>query len=954
MADHLQFRGGGSSEIPSMDVVDREIVFDTTTNQLVLGSDKDYVLTTEYGYTKDEVNLLISEIDAGQGPPGPEGPPGATGPEGPVGIQGPAGPTGPEGPEGPAGADGQPGGPPGPEGPQGPAGPEGPEGPQGPAGPAGADGADGADSTVQGPEGPQGPAGPEGPQGPAGADGSQGPTGPEGPQGPTGPQGPAGSGGVVSVKDFGAVGDGVTDDSAAIQSAVDSHPTTLTFPPGTYKITSRIEIEEELHVIATGAKIIATANVGLFRFNVAPDATNYAFSSSYTKGSTSISISTPLASKLKDGTIIKVCSEALDRNQRDQGSDNKKYRIGEWAIAAETAAGSTTINLKRPLRQVIGISPVSIPGQNEAQVDSYDITYQPQVVLLTGESMSWEGGEISQEDGHEAEGWKGTILSIQGYTNPRISNLTVTRGYQVSIALVGCIKASVKGCRMSNLTNNTALGQYGYGVGDNGSYSSIVTDCIFIDCRHGYTTSANAYNWANRTNADMIKGGRTQNSIVSNCIGGGSSSQAPFDTHHCAENVTFSNCTVEGGDIAFAIRGRNVVVDNCKTTNVNTGIFIFTEYSSGQVDDDLWVNDKSYPTSAIVRNSVFEATDYPVRVKAVKECVLDTLDLISYNQTCLWNEGSFVKISGNHRWSTGSIDGMQDIVQKNGSGAVEATVVHADFTDHITGQTKFECGSNVSMDMTQVQSAGSNNIAVFAGNDPDHNIIMDGNIVARLNDQVQFLRPTAEEFYWKGTGTFYWSWSGGKHGSFVSNLAGKNYRRPWSAFINAQTLDYDTHHHWADKNPTTTFSYEEQSHTGTGNAVNKAFVVPLQQCGEMIEDGHFIKSLMEFEKPGSSGNVTLEIRAGNQFIQIFTMTQRLCTIECVALMKGSGNQKFFLTMQTGNETVDSNVYKVDKDRTLTQLGPNNFLEVKVTAPSGVTVTMIPRETTASLLSVNIE
>jgi len=40
---------------------------------------------------------------------------------------------------------------------------------------------------------------------------------------------------VVSVKDFGAVGDGVTDDSAAIQAANDSGAETIYFPPGDYK-----------------------------------------------------------------------------------------------------------------------------------------------------------------------------------------------------------------------------------------------------------------------------------------------------------------------------------------------------------------------------------------------------------------------------------------------------------------------------------------------------------------------------------------------------------------------------------------------------------------------------------------------------------------------------------------------------------------------------------------------
>jgi len=42
---------------------------------------------------------------------------------------------------------------------------------------------------------------------------------------------------VVSVKDFGATGDGVTNDAAAIQLALDSGATSVFFPPGTYNIS---------------------------------------------------------------------------------------------------------------------------------------------------------------------------------------------------------------------------------------------------------------------------------------------------------------------------------------------------------------------------------------------------------------------------------------------------------------------------------------------------------------------------------------------------------------------------------------------------------------------------------------------------------------------------------------------------------------------------------------------
>jgi hypothetical protein len=48
---------------------------------------------------------------------------------------------------------------------------------------------------------------------------------------------------IVSVKDFGAVGDGITDDTTAVQDALASS-TGVYFPNGTYKLTAAIELSE--------------------------------------------------------------------------------------------------------------------------------------------------------------------------------------------------------------------------------------------------------------------------------------------------------------------------------------------------------------------------------------------------------------------------------------------------------------------------------------------------------------------------------------------------------------------------------------------------------------------------------------------------------------------------------------------------------------------------------------
>jgi hypothetical protein len=56
---------------------------------------------------------------------------------------------------------------------------------------------------------------------------------------------------IVSVKDFGAVGDGVTDDTAAIQAAITA-ATNVLVPPGTYGISSQITSTGNLHLTIQG------------------------------------------------------------------------------------------------------------------------------------------------------------------------------------------------------------------------------------------------------------------------------------------------------------------------------------------------------------------------------------------------------------------------------------------------------------------------------------------------------------------------------------------------------------------------------------------------------------------------------------------------------------------------------------------------------------------------------
>ena len=766
-------------------------------------------------------------------------------------------------------------------------------------------------------------------------------------------------GDYVSVKDFGAVGDGVADDTTAIQDAISSGAKHLTFLPGTYKLNGTINITSELSVSAKGAKFVQTSNSTMFNFNVTSSANVYSLSSSYTIGSDSLVLGSA-PSTLKAGDAIKITSKAVDRCQRDNGSTSSLYRVGEWAIV-KSVSGST-ITLTMPLKEVKGVSPTSVSGE-ESIVNSYDTTYEPKVIVLPRTSMSWVGGELAFEEGYDSNPWNKPVFKCSGYTKPKFSEIVITRGYQHGISLTGTVHAIIKDCSISNLTNNTSQSQYGYGVATAGTFKTLVDGCTFANTRHGFTTSSRSYQWDNNTTpSEYLGGGRDQSGMVVNCHGDGNNDNSVFDTHMCAQDYVFNNCVVDGAESGFAIRGRNVTVSNCKTFNVNRGILAHTEYANSASDSDAWANDKNHMTSVRINDCEFNAYNYPMHMKALTSCDITDVVANAGQAIVLFVEGCKVNLHGTNTFAVSDFHGTRTVSSVNDKGMITVTG-STSLASYIDPGIFVSPGSYLRLDGT-LATSGSNDLSIFHFDSGySHSIVNDGKISINLSTAIRYIRNAVDNCTFSGQGELMWE-STNKHSSFATNFIGTSIDTTKWAYIDAYEIGDAIRHYWKDKRPKTIFSNvpEKLTHTGTGSKVENAFVLPSQHMRwvNQLTGGEVIKQRFNlYDQTGNSATTDYEIRFSRGYVHNWSSTAGRQEVEITVLMPSYRTQTCYIRILEGNQSAgDANVYMIVKDKTIaggfnSSAQEAGSITVDVTSPSGNVIQLALIETTASRLSINV-
>lgn len=344
---------------------------------------------------------------------------------------------------------------------------------------------------------------------------------------------------VVNVRDHGAVGDGVTNDTAAIRAAIAAvgEGGIVYVPAGNYLcgglvITSGVTLRGDgqgkttlLMANPTGGMLIAgqpipKSHTTVLSADAAPESEELAVASS-------ADISAGDWLLLTDSTIY---------------DTNYTSRIaGEMVQVASVSAG--TISLVKP---VIGVPARDGGWQAYSTSSSAKVTRLPMQKDIVVESLTMRWPSPGTGNNHG--------ISMVCTTNGLVRDVEFVGFDGAGLSLNTCHNVRVRDCFMHDLTDEGENGRYGYGVNLGGAAQNCtISGCHFERVRHAVTTNGH----------DI--GGIPRFITISDC-NAYDTTNASFDTHGAGEYITFSDCSAfRNKSYSFSTRSRYTVFRGCRS-----------------------------------------------------------------------------------------------------------------------------------------------------------------------------------------------------------------------------------------------------------------------------------------------------------------------------------------------------------------------------------------------------
>jgi hypothetical protein len=336
----------------------------------------------------------------------------------------------------------------------------------------------------------------------------------------------------VNVKDYGAVGDGTTDDTTAMQAAITAVATTgqgLYIPAGTYKLTSALTSTGHLNMFGDGDKSIldfSASTIATSCITVSGALTQIQNITSASKyNSTVVFASAPT---LATGDIFCIYSTDLWLTSRAY------YYKGEWCECR--SVDSVNARLTNPLYDSYTAGTTTV-----YKMSSKDVSFQN--LRIVGGANTFG------------------LVKVQFCDSPKFLNVSCYNENYQCVEFDRCYRAEATNCVMYNKGTGT-LDDYGILFSNCQKFKVIGGN--YYARRHGVTIGGGDYICA-VTNREM----RVIGATISNDITTGVYSA---DMHGNMQDCYYQDCTIYNG---AGWAGMDNGYDNCAITEQLNGSVIY-------------------------------------------------------------------------------------------------------------------------------------------------------------------------------------------------------------------------------------------------------------------------------------------------------------------------------------------------------------------------------------------
>jgi hypothetical protein len=369
-----------------------------------------------------------------------------------------------------------------------------------------------------------------------------------------------------SLKDYGAKGDGVTNDTAAVEKALLEN-TYVRATTGSYLVDRISIVGASKYIIGEGlVTFVQNHPMGIFDFKGGWDEIDSITGFTNTLANLVEPTEPPANSYVTQLTttnnhiflkndVIKIVSNDTTVGMNSTGQNND-YRQGEY-VTVGVDSGTNIVTLNQVLcNTYVNNSRLARLKPYRFVLKNLEFTIAPTLAL-------------------QMNGVYSAVITARAAMNCLFEDLRFSNQYGRGIANYAYNSMFVNNT-FRNLKNRPSKSNYGYGIED-GGHGTKVLNIDGSNVRHVY--SANSNTVAADSN-DFEYFGGTRNVTVTNGTGEGCQSAA-FDTHEGADTIIFNNLIVKGnyqgansGGNAYTARGKNIIFNNSIAIRCKTGFNI--------------------------------------------------------------------------------------------------------------------------------------------------------------------------------------------------------------------------------------------------------------------------------------------------------------------------------------------------------------------------------------------